>query len=109
MIFLSIIALFFGFLMVSFLLVLEAKMGLIFSALLIAVFGFLGSGRLAHNRPLLAMIIGAVGTLLPLWLLPAYTAAKGEFPKYLLPLAIITLSVLGGILVTVWMQRRHEQ
>ncbi len=107
MIFSTIIAVVFGFLLTSLGLILEAKIGVILSGLAVAVFGFLGSQRLAHNKRPLEMITGGIGALAPVWLVPWWSAGPMGYSHYLPALIIVTFSILAAIALTAWWQRRH--
>jgi hypothetical protein len=109
MIFPAIIALFFGFLMVSFGLVLALKMGSVLAGLIVGVFGFLGSQRLAHGRKTVPVIIvGAVATLLPVWVIPFFMQEDLQPPAVWPGLVILTLAVLAGVGLTAWTERKKN-
>ena len=108
MIFLSIIALFFGFLLVSFGLVLAGKLTAIGAGLVVGIFAFLGSQRLAHHKPIWQYLVGAICTLLPVWVLPFFMESDMQ-PAVVWPtLVIISLATLLGVGVTAWWERRKN-
>jgi hypothetical protein len=100
MIFLSIIALVFGFLMVTLGLILQAKLGALLAGLLVGVFGFLGSQKLAHDRRLPQLIVGGIFTVLPVWLVPFYAGSDYQFQNWWPALIIVTVAVAAGIAIT---------
>jgi hypothetical protein len=106
MIFSSIIALFFGFLLVSFGLVLVAKLGTVGVGLVIGVFAFLGSQRLAHGKSVGETIAGAVCTLLPIWGMPWCMESDMQTAAVWPTLAILSLAILLGVGVTALMERK---
>jgi hypothetical protein len=115
MIFRTIIALVFGFLLASITLILDAKLGpvdakfgIIIAGLLTAVFGFFGSQRLAHDKPWPEWITGGLGALLPVWLIPYLSAGPMGFAHFLPALGIVTLAIVAAIGLTAWGQRARE-
>jgi hypothetical protein len=109
MIFPAIIALFFGFLMVSFGLVLAIKMGALLAGLLVGVFGFLGSQRLAHgDKSTAQIVVGAVCTLLPVWIMPVFMEKGYQIPAVWPALVIVTVAVLAAIVMTMRKERNQR-
>jgi len=107
MIFLSIIALFFGFLMAALGLILQSKIGALLAGLAVGVFGFLGSQRLAHDRPTAQLIVGGICSLLPVWLIPLFASSDYQFQNWWPAMTIVTLAVAAGIFWTGWRERKR--
>ena len=110
MIFSTLIAFLFGFLMVALGLILEAKVGAIVAGLLVGAFGFLGSQRLAHGQQSVARLIaGGVCSVLPVWLVPLWAGSDWQFQNFWPALIIVTVAVAAGIVFTAHRERSQHQ
>ena len=107
MVFPAIIALFFGFLMVTFGLIIMQKINLIVAALAIALFGFFGSQRIAHERTLAQMIVGGICAILPLWAIPYFAGSDWQITTTWPLLVLATVAIIAGIVFTA-RRGRHE-
>jgi hypothetical protein len=105
-IFLSIIALAFGFTLVALGLIFQDKLGAIPAGLVVAVIAFIGSTRIAHNRRTPGQLaVMAVATLLPVWLVPMLGGSAWQFHNFVLAMVIVSLAAITGLVFTYWRER----